>query len=315
MVIDICNGLGVSVTTDVIIRSDDFSIYKCGERFEDKVDITIDNGVIGEYSDFKPVEIVDDNMYLYTTTGADCTGFGGVYEIKIVDNHWTVSQENLAPLDLKDGKVQIVGMKASKNWFVFITVENNKVIIKPFNRSSNTVENDIIIGPLPKSAITENFDSLHNVITDVFYNAAIQDDEFFNIEIIEKHSEYSNEYPQSTIFSTISLTQNEIVISYRENNPFYLLNKDRRGDFLHSYETIMKYKNNRLYILRSYFRMPYVTDEALNIVQISVYENNQDVYQGELISTVEEDYNYQGAEPSKSYGTTYMRSYYYLELE
>ena len=200
MVIDICNNLGVSVTTDVIMRSDNYRIFQYEEKPESKFSIGIDTG-FGTETDFTPIEIVGDKMYLYTTTGADCSGFGGVYEIKIVGKQWTVSQENLAPVDLKDGAVQIVGMRASKDWFVFVTVENNQVVIKPFNRTSNTMGNDIVVGPLPESATTEWDAYRHRIIREVFYNAAIQDDEFFNIEITEKHSEYSDEYPQSTIFA------------------------------------------------------------------------------------------------------------------
>ena len=96
-----------------------------------------------------------------------------------------------------------------------------------------------------------------------------------------------------------------------------MFNEDRgeyKPDPMRS-ETIMRYKNNRLYILRSYWQKPYVTDNFLNTVLISVYENNRDVYQGEIISAAEEDYHYQGWAPYKSYGTTYMRSYYYLDID
>jgi hypothetical protein len=268
----------------------------------------------------KPIETSDGRHYLYTTTGTDCAGFGGIYEMKVIDNAWTIIEENLAPIDLKEGNVQIVGMKASKDWFVFITVEDEQVVLYPFNRESNSFNSNIKLAVLPDSAKTDWDDYPHSVIKESFYNASIQDNSIFNIEIIKKHDDYI--YPLS-LFYSVDLNKNEKLIAFHENTPFYDYQNGEYFSDRYFSETVMRYKNSKLYVLRAYKQKLYniarsADDDStmlLNSVHISVYENNRDVYQGELISAAEDDYSYQGSKLYKGFGETYMRRYYYLELE
>ena len=264
-----------------------------------------------------PLEISGERTYIYTTTGSASSGFGGVYDITGLSERREYETTNIAPIDLKDGAVEIVGMKASESWLVFITVENDKVILKPFNLKSKEFTGDISIGSLPEGVksniLYEDSDKYSLEISRVFYSAVLQDDEFFNIEIKQK-GDGSKSY-----FYTIALNQNKIVLSFEESASYFDSSKGQFTYSDNSPKTFMKYKNNRLHILRSYLQTSALTGRSgtipLNSVHISVYENEKNVYQGEIVSAAEDDYIHQNLDLSREYGRIYVRSYYYLEID
>jgi hypothetical protein len=190
-----------------------------------------------------------------------------------------------------------------------------------------------MVGALPKTAKTDWNGWFHQpIIREPFYNAAVQDDGIFNMEMIEKpQDEYA--FPKSHFYA-IDLKQGKRLLSYEED-PFFF--KDREGEYQYEpdfMETVMKYKNNHLYVLRSY-RKQIPTDVTYEItssqngdtisivdntslrnnVHISIFDNNRSIYEGELVSAAQEDDTYQGYGTYQAFGVPYTRRYYFLELE
>jgi hypothetical protein len=78
----------------------------------------------------------------------------------------------------------------------------------------------------------------------------------------------------------------------------------------------MIYKNDALYVFRKYgisslnksgFYFPE------NRLKISVYKGNKSVYQGNILSAVQEDYQYQLQD--ENIGKTFMRDYYFIRIK
>jgi hypothetical protein len=326
---------GILFQTDIVILSDDYGFYGIERKKKDEeiywmeggLERPIDAGIGGDY--LKPIETIHGKHFLYTTTGTDCTGVGGIYELKREKDYWLVIDENLAPLDVKNGAVQIVGMRGSKDWFVYITVHEDQVVLHPFNRQSNCFEDDITVGALPETAKTEWNERF--VIQEPFYNATVQDNGICNIEMIEK-PEDAYSLPKSHFYS-VDLTEGKVLLSYEEDPFFY---NEQNGQYLYDpnySETVMKYKKNRLYVLRSYretitsvmqenassqyedYISIFENTSSRNSVHISIFENNRSIYEGELLSAARDDYAYQGDGTYQTYGYPYMRSYYYFELD
>lgn len=103
---------------------------------------------------------VGDKTYVFTRTGRNCSGYGGVFEIsdmlkgtlgedvqlERVTSIPITDPLNLAPIDLKDGQVQIFGMESAGDKLIFLTLQNNRVVLKPFDVGKDQFMYDVDLG-------------------------------------------------------------------------------------------------------------------------------------------------------------------------
>jgi len=295
------------------------------------------SGDNGEYWDSFPFNrkgyVWNENkLYLYTLTDSNCSGYGGVYDITNIykegmprlenssvdtSNSLTavvlgpgkikIDLPNIAPLDLENGKVQILDMVATENKLTYLFLRDEVLYIRPFNLQTNNFENEIELGQIPKNEqvtsksrgnFTEMFSQGNIVCVAAFSNEILGINKGFYFQGL-RCAFYAADIESGTFLQSVMeepLDYDQISIKNIE----------------------ILYKNDMLYVLRKYGVMqnvasgkPYTPENRL---KISVYKDNKIVYQGNILSGAQEDYKYQFQDPKKEY-KTYMRDYYFIGLK
>jgi len=282
----------------------------------------------------------DDKLYLYTLTDSNCFGYGGIYDITSLHKEgWiqtktpTVSSgdsvvavpvgpgetkinlPNIAPLDLEDGKIQIVDMAATENKLIYLFVKNGLLYMRPFNLQTNSFENEIELGQIPKNTqgqgnyayITEN-GTPHIGFTEMFSQGNIICVAAFSNVTSDNAGSYYEGLRCS--FYAADIERGTLLQSAME---------DPLDDAQISIKNIeMLYKNDTLYVFRKYGVMRLVASGTAYIpesrLKISVYKGSKSVYQGNIISGAQEDYKWQHQEPDLGI-RTYMRDYYFIGIK
>ena len=288
--------------------------------------VSRDNGEYWDYSPFSRKGYIwkDDKLYLYTLTDSNCSGYGGVYDITKIFNSNAVALgpgeikidlPNIAPLDLEDGKVQIVDMVMTERRLIYLFVRDGLLYIRPFNLQINDFENEIELGQIPKNAQAQNEyvysaenGKLRGGFTEMFSQG--------NIICVAAFSNatsglYAGNYfgGLRCAFYAVDIENGALLQSYLE---------EPLDDAKISIKNIdMIYKNDVLYVLRKYGVFTFEGSGAYipeSRLKISAYKNSRSVYQGNIISGAQEDYKYQFQD--QKLGTrTYMRDYYFIGIK
>lgn len=261
-----------------------------------------------EYFDRKILRKNPDTgrIFAFTKSGADCAGYGGAYDItEQIENDYDNPEEftdikNIAPIDLKNGKVRIAGMETAGNKLLFITCENGEVILKPFDLDENEFLDDINLG-YQKFADKERSH-------DFKYCCDI-DNQYINLAFETKDSDYNNDIRIMTVVydaekNNIALQSTE---DYFENNYFFLQKIN------------MKYKNDKLFMIREYFISDYpkkYNDGTLTkkVLLVTVLGEGETLYEGVVKTDATDDSEFRGR-PNVLQGEIYYRDYYALTLE
>jgi hypothetical protein len=246
-------------------------------------------------------------VYVYTPSGTDSRGFGGAYDItdqlkntgSNSDN--LLELKNIAPIDLKDGNVRIIGMETAGNKLLFTTVENGEVILKPFNLGSNKFSEDINLG---------HKDFADQKVTSFINCYGQTNDKFISLAFAingERVAENANRV-EAVVYDTDS---GKVVLNFTEQlfkNP---LQTQVQG-------IVMKYKNNKLFMLRQFDEVE--SDNKYSAggmpshkVEVTVFGENRTLYDGMIISDVNDDQLFRG-DVSVPQGNLYFRQYYALTL-
>jgi hypothetical protein len=215
--------------------------------------------------------------YLFTKTGHDCTGFGGAYDIteqikSTYEDSERIELENIAPIDLKDGSVRIIDMQITGDIMVFFTFENGEIILKRFDMTSNRFRDDINLGYFKFA------DGSCNIRR---YSSA--DDRYMIIafEMNEKEVYLNDNRLYAFVFDRET---DEVVFSKAE---------DYREVPFNIYTNVnMKYKDNKLFLLKEnsvYLSMNEISYEQL---RITVLDKNATLYDGIVISGTSDDARY-----------------------
>lgn len=214
-------------------------------------------------------------IYLFTKSGRDCAGIGGVYDVtehiqKSYTDYEPVELENLAPIDLKGGRVRIIDMQITGEKMVFFVFEDGEVVLKPFDMSDGRFKEDISLG---KQKFADGGCNIRS------YSCV--DDRYLIVAFEMKETDV---YKYDNRFYTIVYdTQAERVV--------FNQTEERMEIYFGTYISVkMKYKDNKLYLLRNYliYNQPreYVNNFEL---RITVLDTSGTVYSGVVTSGVSED--------------------------
>lgn len=252
----------------------------------------------------------NDRIYIYTCTGADCMGTGGVFDITDAYygtdygagariEQYTKNQiavlENLAPINLENGRVQIFGMEIVQDRMFFLLTIDNQIVIRPFDMASSTFLEDI---PLDLTIDPEQYNS-----TDGLPNYAFSvHDSFICFEFQEAIPKTAGQ-PQKwqSHFCVLDTETLSLPIDCSDHLPRISWKSSQ-----------MLYKDEKLYTLSAY---PVTRNNSVNFsedLRIQVYNQERLLYSGRLVSDVSDDIQYRGKQDSNS---LYYRAYYNLRLQ
>ncbi|OJU18441.1 MAG: hypothetical protein BGN88_11285 [Clostridiales bacterium 43-6] len=281
------------------------------------------NGGYPTLFDTKFIVETENKVYLYTFTDSDCTGYGGVYDITDCYNGKKNGGEqelpNLAPVDLEGGKIQIEGLEAVDNRLVYILVKNRMVYIRPYNLITRQFEKDIEICPVPKgNTIKRGYD-----VTNKYYGFTQSDDsETIHSQFVETEVMGSNlclavksDFATGNSFNYLNgATTSFYAVDLMKQNVLEAVSNiliDERSIMLSN--TKMVYKNNILFALQRY-RAAVNGKTTETHVKIMAFQKGLCIYEGEIRSDIDEDYQFQEYDTRSTY-RLYMRDYYFLELK
>lgn len=252
----------------------------------------------------------NDRIYIYTCTGADCMGTGGVFDITDAYNgtdygegarieQYTKNQiavlENLAPIDLENGLVQIFGMEIIQDRMFFLLTIENRVVIRPFDMNSLTFLEDI---PLDLFIDPEQYKSTDG-LPDYSYSLYDSFACFEFPEAIPKTSSQPKKWKSH--FCVLDMNALSLSIDCSDNSPRTFWKPSK-----------MLYKDDKLYTLSEF---PVSRNNSVNFLEdlrIQIYSQKERLYSGRLISDVSDDIQYRGKQDSDS---LYNRAYYNLKLQ
>jgi hypothetical protein len=248
----------------------------------------------------------NNKIFIYANTGTLCSGIGGIYEISeqlkqpkgtnFEQNSVLVNSKNIAPVDLEDGKVQIIGFEVVDDKLVLAVKNNGELTMKIYDAKSYKFIQDIDTG----------FFQSPIILCDYVFTV---NGDYLNAEVYST-GKNSSDISLSSFF-TIDTKRLECLLLYNESKSVLV------GDIMEN-DSYLLYKNDTLYVIRKY-----LTDEYRplmrsswansNCIHITAIKNNQSVYEGEIVSDANEDVMYQG-EQDKYDARIYVRDFYNIRL-
>lgn len=262
-----------------------------------------------------PVVEANGRKYVYTFTDTSCSGYGGVYDMTDYFKNPGVLSDvpNLAPVYLEDGKVQIEGLAAEKDRLMYLLVINRMVYIRPFNLVTNSFEKDIKVGPVPEGVTVKklgggySYDEQSETIYDPFIKAQAQGDKLCLMFLPKTFADLGT-YISGRIcnFYVVDIAKGKLLVSL----PDQLIDSGR----VNLESTSMVYKNDTLFILQAYGVLaPSNYQSPKNCIKISAYKDGSTVYQGNIVSDAQDDFEYQNQNLTGN-DLLKMRDYYFLSL-
>lgn len=274
------DGVHFSFRTDMTIKNEQYPYSFVYENTDGKIHQTSGSLSFVDIPQSETTSFVRQNpktgkIYLFTKSGRDCAGFGGVYDItehihKPYTDYESVELENIAPVDLKDGNVRIIDMQINGDKMVFFIFEDGEVVLKPFDMSANRFEDDIRLGKLKFADGGCNIRN-YSCVDDRYIIAA------FEMKETDVYA-YDNRF-----YTIVYDTQTERVVFNQAEERMEIY----PGTYI---DVKMKYKDNNLYLLRNYRRYKY-SGEILsdNELRITVLDGSGTIYSGVITSGVGED--------------------------
>lgn len=310
-----------SFKTDVIYNSDSMGVEISSTTKNNKLITTSQNSGGGDIG--IPCEMVylvrtseTGRVFAFTSTGKNCSGFGGAYEItdylkssdkalKNVKDPATIDVPNIAPIDLKNGAVRIFNMEVLSNQLVFFTEENSQVVLKVFDLNTNQFLDDINLGYQKSLANIKYTDSIK-------YHTEVDGDMLYFALNIYDESTANSISKINNLFAVYDGQKKQLV--FQCNGSFSLSNVN-----INQSDVVMKYKDGRLYVVRKYNSYDLQKNKNYNAAasqnaEISVYGDHGLLYEGLFQSDVKDDRLFQGQRDSLS-NQIYFRNYYGLKLE
>jgi hypothetical protein len=303
------------------------------------------SGDYGEYDDFDRMNSTkgflwkDDRLYLYTITDSYCSGYGGVYDItELFQAGWYKVDEpksserpnevdiskplgpgavwvelpNIAPLDLEDGKVQIIDMAATENSFIYLYVRNQLLYMRAFHLETNSFENEIEVGKIPENvhALSMYKNRVINGKPQGDFTDMVCVDNIICLAVSSNasSSDYLDyDYGLSYAYYAVDIVGGKLLQAVMEESDRNEKTSMRNLD--------MTYKNDALYVFGKYdINRSEDLNDIENHLKISVYKKSQSVYQGNILSDAQEDYKYRFW-PQEPETKITMRDYYYIGIE
>lgn len=241
-------------------------------------------------------------IYAYTLTGKNFRGTGGAYDItkhrSSKDSDKPERLKLIAPIDLKDGNVRIIGMETTGNILLFITIKNHDIYIMPFDTTTNQFLEEI---PLHCS----NFD------LDQYRYGYSGEAENSYISLLLPLSKKGDQDKVATKIVIYDAKMNRLITNYNSD-------LNLQSDWNES----IKYKNNKLYVLHksaseknSKYEGYGVSEAFMNKLLLSVFDQKEMIYQGEVVSDINDDFLFMGDPRVDDRKGLVWRSYYRLDLE
>lgn len=298
-------GRPFSFKTEVTYNSDHFDMYVTKTNINDSYSRTgwgmsnVDYGIA--MPDITNVRYMNGRTYVFTTTGKDCRGFGGVYditdELSNKNSNKDISLKNIAPVDLENGNVQIINMEAAQSKIVYLIVKNNQLLYRVFDIKNNIFLKDIDFGVTTTESTFQRAEPNFNISINGRYLC-------FDLLI---DSNVNNIWNFTTHYFVLDLESNQFVFEFTEPPP-----TDYKRSCSH---TVMKYRDSKLYIFREFAVWPdNFGGTGKPEVYITVLNNKGKLYEGRIISDVAEDLAFVGTQDNLSM-RIYFRNYFNLSIE
>lgn len=245
-----------------------------------------------------------EKTYIFTRTGADCRGFGGLYDITealespagdqpVLPNdsrYYQIELPNLAPIDLEDGNVQIFGMEVVGDRMVFLLLDGGEIVLRWFDPQTLTFVGDTSLGvPMEREGDGDQL-PVYQFTTVGKEQAVLEIPSIFDDEV------------RATNYFLLSGASCAIEASCT----------DSRG-YISWRPSLVLWKNERLYTLKS-VPTQYPTGVFDTHLLLNIYDDGRLVYSGAVVSSAADDARY--AEQSiTAQEPLPIREYYDLSLK
>ena len=245
-----------------------------------------------------------EKTYMFTRTGADCSGFGGLYDITealksaageqpVLPNnshYYQIELPNLAPIDLEDGNVQIFGMEVVGDRMVFLLLDHGQIVLRWFDPQTLTFLGDIVLD-IPTD-LQEYSDQLP------LYRFTADENGMAVLEI-------------PSIFEDSVRSVNYFVLN-AATCAIESICTDSRG-YIAWRPSLSLWKNGRLYTLKS-VPTQYPAGIFDTYLLLNIYDEGSMVYSGAVVSSAGDDARY-AEQPVNAQEKLPIREYYDLALE
>ena len=245
-----------------------------------------------------------EKTYIFTRTGADCHGTGGLYDITEAlkssagrqpilpndDHYYQIELPNLAPIDLEDGNVQIFGMEVVGDRMVFLLLDGGEIVLRWFDPQTLTFLGDTVLeiptqlegngDQLPAYRYTAVGEDLGVLEIPSIFDGAVRATNYFLLNGTDCAAE-------------TACTDSRSYIAWRPS--------------------LVLWKNERLYTLKS-VPTQYPTGIFDTYLLLNIYDDGRLVYSGAVVSSAGDDARY-AEQPIGEQEPLPIREYYDLSLE
>lgn len=235
--------------------------------------------------------VVEDHStgkhYAYTLTNDKFTGTGGAYEVTDQEQENKMQMDpnrmkNIAPIRIKHGDIQIIGMEATEQVLLFVTIQHKDIVLMPFDLVTKTFLSEIDL-----QCGNSEYDY------SVYYSSQV-DGQFISLNI---PMDAVHEFNREDIYKTVvyNAKTNQLVMNCSE--------PECKGGSEN--KMFMRYKDNKLYLMQvvsDFDNTNYLShrEERQQFVDytekllITVLNDNHIAYQGEIVTYANDDKLYQG---------------------